>query len=263
MRIHNIIIFLFFLNSPFGFAQNCIDFSNSNSDFLDINSSWIKKHKIRAIIEKEYSEPEVDKTRLINSFWYNSSGFLEKKVNGLPNPETELLDTLNFTSIQFYSYKTIDSFLYQYERVLRNFDENGKLEQPDTLATVCSNIYNVHQKKYRTTEGKIDAEYSYNEEGKLVSISELDSFGKTIKLNYDKGNLAQIELLFSEKLDDPFLQNEEIFYEYDSATLLSKSTVKNQDISIYYFYDKNGAMIKKEMFFANIKLVSYTYSYLK
>ena len=257
-----IILLYLLLKSNVLFSQNCVDFPYSSVDFLDINSAWIKKNKIKGIIEKEYSVISPDEVSLVNSFWYNSSGFVEKKVNGLPYPESDLPDTLNFTSVMLYSYETIDSFLYQTEIVVRHFNENGRLEKQDTLPPVLSNAYNFHKKKHEMYGDVVAKEYLYDNEKKLLFITELDSFGRKIELQYNKNDLSQIILSFLNNFNDPYLDGYTVSYEYNSDGLISKSTNQTQDSSIHYFYDKKGALVRKEIFFGTMQLVYYTYSYI-
>jgi hypothetical protein len=253
----------FFLLSTCLFSQNCIEFVNSGLDYLEINAIWIKKNQIKKIIEREYLKSDLEKVHSVNTLYYNDLGNIEKKIDGLFYPLNDKPNEKDFTSMMIYDYEMIDSFLYQKETVIRNFNENGRLEKQDTLTPIYKNNYNIYQKKYQTYEGEKLSEFNYNKQKQLISIKTFQGFENETILKYDKKKLIQVH--FSIKSDDklPFASDKKVELKYNSEGLISESSIVSQLTTQKYFYNKEHFMIRKELHMAGQLMVVNTYEYLK
>lgn len=255
------IIFIAFFSTPL-FGQDCISLDNLSMDYLGINPSWIKKNKIVKVVEREYLPPSFEKLHLVNVLVYNEEGYVLKKINGIPYPQSEEPNENDFTSVKIYEYEIVDSFLHQKEMVVRNFDENGRLSRPDTLQQVSNGYYNIYGKSYQTSFRDTLAEYKYNGDNQISKIISHKPIESIIDIKYESKKVKRVERNFNTEYTLPFSSNQIIDYSYNASKLIDDAT-SSQGWRFKYFYDHSNAIIRKELYMNNMLLGVYTYEYRK
>ncbi len=155
----------------------------------------------------------------------------------------------------FISHHQFERDEYEYVRVWRTLDENGK--------TKNENVYEVvrdEQGRMREvyTNGELSQYYSYDEEGNATerrpnsdSYRIYDKDDKTLEsgtadykmvYTYENGKVKEINSQYGETVY-------KTVYEYDGELLLSQTNYENGEISLKYIYeyDNDGDLIKETM----------------
>jgi hypothetical protein len=245
------------------YSQNCITFIEGGSDYLEINSEWLRTKKIKKIIEREYLNSNLDKVHLVNTLICNDSGHIVKKINGNSYPTNEVPNEEDYTSMMVYDYELIDSFLYKKMTVIRNFDKKGRLSKQDTLEPMYMGSYNKFNKKYKIYEGDKICEYIYDSNRKLLNIKGISQNCGDANLKYEKDKLIQVEVIEKNETKSPLSRDIRIEYKYNSEGYISESNNISQRVIHKYLYNKDGSMIRKELYFMGQLKGVYTYEYIQ
>jgi hypothetical protein len=247
------------------YSQNCIEFTTGGLDYLEINSKWMKAKKFKKIIEREYLKSNLDRVHLVNTLMYNDSGYIVKKINGIPYPYNDSPIEEDYTSVMAYEYELMDSFLYKKMTVLRNFNGKERLSKQDTLPPMYMLSYNIYFRKFMTYKGDKICEYTYDSHGNLLNIKGISQNCDDTNLKYKKDKLIQVEVNVKAKgeINPAFVQDIRIEYKYNSEGFINESNNINQNVTHKYFYDTECSMIRKELHIVGQLRGVYTYEYIR
>jgi len=265
MQLQNYILSLhFFVSSILSLSgQNCLFFNDFAKDSPDINPEWIKKNNVSKVIIRDYYRPFFNELSFVQSLSYDTLGYLINKISSESYPQDNFIPSKdNFSTYTYYNNIIQDSFFFQLENIIRNFDQNGRLEKPDTIKG-GGLMYNIYNLKYRVNEGEIITTFLYNDNGDLIKMKDNNGWKREVNLEYKDSSITINKKYNTEKWL-PFPKEEEVIVKLNNQGLISEVFNANGSKPKHkFYYDDKGAMIKEEFFFGETleSISSYQYIY--
>lgn len=235
--------------------EKCLTLDPLNSNNSDFNPKWVSKNGITKIIEREYLDGKNGKIHLVSVMDFNSDGYIKTKYSGKGYPQDDSPNEEDIVAKWIYTYENQDSFIVQKSKVVRFYNQQEKLEEPDTLREVRKIIKLKSAKSYTNKNDEVIRTYNYDKKNRLLEA--IDGKGKSIyKLEYPSDNIIQVEIYshWHKK------------YAKSWVTLNNKGQIiktfdESNNGTHKFLYNKKGEMIEEEFFFKDKAPNYLTYEY--
>ncbi|WP_417199798.1 hypothetical protein [Bizionia sp.] len=220
------------------------------------NPEWIAENNIESIIKREYLDGKNGKVHLVSILEYDKNGYLKTKYGGLSYPKSESPTKEDIFSRSEYKIISLDSFIVHSSNIIRYHNENGKMDQPDTLK-MGTHIYNLKSAKvYLNENGEVYRKYFYDESDRL--IKELDKNGEeSFSIKYlENGKIEIVE--FSRWKGEKFSS----IITKDKFGRIVKNFDESNNLTNEFYYDKKGNMVEDKHWFEGKEPNYHTYEYI-
>ena len=237
--------------------EKCLIVDPLNYNNTRLNPNWIKRNGIKKIIEREYLDGRNGRIHLVTVKYYNKDGYIQTKFSGKGYPKDDSPNETEIFSKWEYTTTHKDSFDFLTYQIIRFFDGQNDLNEPDTLS-LTRRMFNVKKAKfYKNEKGKILRTYKYDRYDRLVE--ELDEKGKKV-YNFLYNSPTEIEI---EKFSMWFNRFSNTRITLNKQGQIIRNYDDSNEATFEFKYNSKGEMIEEKSWFKNKKPIYNTYEYIK